>query len=228
MSRFYLPGFLGKVEDEIICPPLFQADSLEEWAQQFNQFAASFPAPRTLIGYSMGGRLALHALIDSPELYDQAVLVSTNPGLKTSIERSARYIKDLRWSERFLHEEWEPLLAAWDAQAVFQGSTKPDRPEAEYDRNMLSHQLSHYSLGLQKDLRPEIAQLSIPMIWVAGSLDPQFCALQEEMAKLNPLIQTIRLQNVGHRISFQLILEHVLDKLPQRLYHGKMAHSQKI
>jgi 2-succinyl-6-hydroxy-2,4-cyclohexadiene-1-carboxylate synthase len=228
MSHFYIPGFLGKVEDEIICPPLFQADSLEEWALQFNQFAATFPAPRTLIGYSMGGRLALHALIASPELYEQAVLVSTHPGLKKSIERSERYINDLRWAERFLHGDWESLMAAWDAQPVFQGSVQQQRPEAEFDRNVLSHQLNHYSLGLQRDLRSEIAKLNVPTAWVAGALDHKFCSLMDEIAGLNPMIQTFRLQNVGHRISFQLILEHVLDKLPQRLHHGKMAHSQKI
>lgn len=223
MNLFYLPGFLGK--SEAIVPPVIKAKSLEEWAREFNRFAASVPGPRTLIGYSMGGRQALHALIDSPELYDQAVLVSTHPGLKTSIEKSARYIKDLRWSERFLHDEWNSLIASWDAQPVFVGSHAPERLESSYDRQLLSHQLIHYSLGMQRDLRSEIAALNVPLVWVAGELDGKFCGMLDEIATLNKSIQTFKLKNLGHRISFQLILEHVLDKLPQRFNHGKMAHS---
>lgn len=208
--------------------PVIQAKTLDEWAYAFNRFAASFPGPRTLIGYSMGGRQALHALMESPELYDQAVLVSTHPGLKTSIEKSDRYIKDLRWSERFLHEEWNSLIAAWDAQPVFKASFRPERLEENYDRKILSHQLKHYSLGMQRDLRREIAALKIPIAWVAGEHDEKFCGLMDEIAALNPSIQTFKIKNLGHRISFQLILEHVLDTLPQRFNHGKMAHSQRI
>lgn len=226
MNLFYLPGFLGKPEG--IEAPVIKARSLDEWARAFNQFAASFSGPRMLVGYSMGGRQALHALLDAPELYEQAVLVSTNPGLKTSIEKSARYITDLRWSERFLHEEWNALIAAWDSQPVFKDSAQPERLEKDYDRKLLAHQLCHYSLGMQRNLRNEIATLDVPMIWIAGERDVKFCGFVDEMAAMNSSLQTFKLKNLGHRISFQLILEHVIDKIPQRFNHGKMAHSQRI
>ena len=48
-----------------------------------------------LIGYSMGGRLALHALIDSTAPWSKAVIIGADPGSGLDVERVAR---DTAWA----------------------------------------------------------------------------------------------------------------------------------
>ena len=71
-----------------------QAASLCGFAEFLNEIAApDVPGPRVLIGYSLGGRLALHALTQQPQLWDAAVLISPHPGLRSHGERAARKIR---------------------------------------------------------------------------------------------------------------------------------------
>ena len=75
-----------------------------------------------LLGYSLGGRLALHALLHAPELWAGALVVGADTGLADPKEREARVRWDAAWAERFLNEPWEDVLRDWDAQAVFGGA----------------------------------------------------------------------------------------------------------
>ena len=45
---------------------------------------------RALLGYSMGGRLALHALLDEPHPWQAAVIVSADPGSENEADRISR------------------------------------------------------------------------------------------------------------------------------------------
>ena len=64
---------------------------LSEWAAVFNaEVRAAGEKENFLVGYSMGGRLALHALLDDPALWTKAVIVSAHPGLLEERERLER------------------------------------------------------------------------------------------------------------------------------------------
>lgn len=208
MSVFTLHGFLGRPTDwdhlsfEHQAIDLFQqpiASSLEEWAQAFNTEVAKTPGPHTLIGYSLGGRLALHALIDQPELWKQATLISTHPGLKTEKEREQRLQHDQQWAERFLTEPWGQLMNAWNAQPVFAGDTPPSRPEKDNNRETLAKALTNYSLGTQKNLRTTIGELSMPIKWVVGAKDVKFTQLSCELVFAHPNSTVAVVPGVGHR-----------------------------
>lgn len=69
----------------------------------------------TLIGYSMGGRLAL-------QLRDQAtavVNIAGHPGLKTQTEKEQRLLIDTQWSEKLQNLAFEDFLKQWYAQPLF-------------------------------------------------------------------------------------------------------------
>ena len=51
-----------------------------------------------LVGYSMGGRLALHALQDTPEMGSNVIALSSHPGLREESERISRIGEELKWS----------------------------------------------------------------------------------------------------------------------------------
>jgi pimeloyl-ACP methyl ester carboxylesterase len=55
---------------------------------------AAAPTRFTLAGYSMGGRIALHAALAMPERVDRLILISASPGLADPDERENRRRSD--------------------------------------------------------------------------------------------------------------------------------------
>ena len=79
-------------------------------------------APYILLGYSMGGRLALHYVLQSGiPLGDlRGVIVEgANFGLSNAQEKVLRWQQDLLWAERFCHETPQVVLQDWYQQPVF-------------------------------------------------------------------------------------------------------------
>src|SRR5690606_21950754 len=95
------------------------------WAKNFNTWVTEITqgSPAYLVGYSLGGRLALHALKENPKLWQQVFLLSTNPGLQDDSARGIRARQDQAWAEKFKSDPWDEVLEHWNAQAVFDGPT---------------------------------------------------------------------------------------------------------
>lgn len=207
---FALHGFLGEPSDWAFLPDALSIDltaisspskGFWKWASSFNQMAFKVDAPRILIGYSLGGRLAMHALLENPSLWQGAVLISAHPGLSSPETKKQRLMQDLAWADRFKTEPWEKVMQAWNAQDVFVGDTVPiERLEKNYNRNQLSEMLRHWSLGHQEDLISRLQALPIPILWVAGQKDTRYVQLYQNYFK--PL-QTWVAPDVSHRVPWQ-------------------------
>ncbi|MEM7145098.1 MAG: hypothetical protein AAF591_08160, partial [Verrucomicrobiota bacterium] len=87
----------------------------EEWAKGFcDEVEAAEDDEAILLGYSMGGRLGLHALLERPGLWTGAVIVSAHPGLRDKAEREERLERDLEWARRLREDELESVVADWE------------------------------------------------------------------------------------------------------------------
>jgi 2-succinyl-6-hydroxy-2,4-cyclohexadiene-1-carboxylate synthase len=217
-----LHGFLGRGADwnelrsacateslpALHTPDLFAAPpahrSLAAWGDHFAAWVAETDPSPVLLGYSLGGRLALHALLARPTLWRGAVIVSTHPGLTDPAERAARRADDARWAERFLHEDWDMVLADWDAQAVFGGAKRTlERPASAYDRTALATALLDWSLGVQEPLAERLNGIPCPVLWVAGVRDARYVQLgRDAMAQL-PRGELRIAPNAGHRVPWE-------------------------
>lgn len=186
----------------------YSLNSFNEWAEQFNeevcrtcQSSSEHTAPRILMGYSMGGRLALHALIQRPDIWQGAIIISAHPGLSSCEEKAKRLERDKEWAARFESDDWEGLMRDWNFQEIFaHDSFCFERRRADHVRDKLAQALVNFSLGKQHDLRSEISKLSMPIVWVTGSLDKQYCALAEEVKLANPLSRKLVIEGAGHRV----------------------------
>ncbi len=191
--------------DYLNTPGLDPRNDFTAWAKNFNnKVLQRFPeGPRILVGYSLGGRLALHALKVASELYDNAIFISTNPGLLRDKEKAEREKSDQQWSEKFLKTPWAELMNEWKTQPVFKDSlTEPHRLEASYDRSMLAQSLQQWSLVRQEDFRDFIAQKGSQILWVCGEKDIKFASIAMELEKRSAKIQSVTLPKVSHRILF--------------------------
>lgn len=208
MTLIALHGFLGSPSDWNFWPSgewgvktfvpytIGSASSCEEWAEQFNQeIIAKTKAPRFLMGYSMGGRLALHALSMNPSMWEAGILISTHPGLQTDSERAIRLLHDQKWAEKFKNEPWDKVMQEWNKQPIFQNTYSFER--SEQDRTLLVQQLTNFSLGRQNDLRRNLPRL--PLIWVIGELDTLYRHYANEICKLHPFSTHLQLSDAGHR-----------------------------
>lgn len=204
MTVVALHGFLGRPADwDFLNPDVAPAlDAmpivpLRQWAQEFNR---KVEAPGLLLGYSLGGRLALHCCIENPKLWHAAVIVSANAGLSSPEDRSRRLQHDEQWAARFESEEWDPLMQAWDAQPALQSSARMPRNEAFYNRATLAAMLRIWSLGNQENLVEAIRQLPMPILWIAGENDFQYAAQARNLSFAHPLSQVVVVADAGHRV----------------------------
>ncbi len=191
--------------DYMKTPGLDPSNDFATWARAFNaRIRQQFPeGPRILVGYSLGGRLALHALQADSGLYEKAIFVSANPGLQRSKDQEDRARTDLSWSQKFLETPWAALMKEWGSQTAFKDSTyEPQRSEEAYSRALLSQALLQWSLSQQMDFRDLIAQLSEKILWVAGEKDIKFSSISMDLKKRSPGLASLILPKASHRVMF--------------------------
>jgi 2-succinyl-6-hydroxy-2,4-cyclohexadiene-1-carboxylate synthase len=233
-----IPGFLGQPSDwdilqrsDIIGVDLhaFSWNSLGGWAKQFNDWIVlQNKKPSVLMGYSLGGRFALHALVDRPEQWQAAIIVSAHSGFANDQERDKRKQQDQKWAERFEKEEWATLMQAWNAQEVFmQDDFHFDRQERDYQRQQLMNIFIHGSLAQQADLRSHIALLPIPILWITGSRDIRYSQLAQALSFAHPLSRWQKVEQAGHRVPWSqpLIFSQLIQAFLAQIQSGE-ARSQ--
>lgn len=176
---------------------------MQEWGNAFNQFVrAKGAAQNYLIGYSLGGRLGLQALVAEAALWSGATFFSIQPGLQAQAERDLRAESDRQWGQRFLREEWPGLLRDWNAQKVFLGSSEPKRIESAYSRSRLQKSLESWSLARQPDLRGALEANANKINWVVGERDSKFVQIAKDLKEQIPALEVKLMPNASHRILF--------------------------
>ena len=169
-----------------------------------------------LLGYSLGARLALHALCTAPGNWAGAIIVSGHPGLTSAPDRAARLAEDCQWAERVRDMPWESVLAAWEDRPVFAHGCPParwredlrrawqaDRHALATRREAIARSLVVWSLGAQPDFRAMLTSCALPVLWLTGSGDVKFSGLGQEIAATTPGISHHMLPACGHRLPWE-------------------------
>jgi len=154
---------------------------------------------RVLVGYSMGGRLTLHALIEGAH-FDRAVIISA--GLNLEEGREERRQRDEAWAKRFESDPWDELMLDWNAQPVFGGHVI-ERFEKDYDRSVLAQDLRETSPGVLPPLAPHLHKILIPVLWIAGELDKAYVEVGKRAVSLLPNAELWICPGAGHRVPWE-------------------------
>jgi len=191
--------FSGDAEEVDLWAEVNRGLGLEAWAGDFCARVAERQVGDDkpwLAGYSLGGRLALHALTVAPELWGGAVILSAHPGITDEKQRKLRLRKDAAWAEKARHGDWLEFIADWNSQAVLEGEGSVGfinrQRHLRSRRESIARAFELWSLGGQADLRDRIASCRLPILWLTGREDLKFTELGGEMAG--------RLQNGEHRV----------------------------
>jgi 2-succinyl-6-hydroxy-2,4-cyclohexadiene-1-carboxylate synthase len=160
MKAVLLHGFLGNPDDwegviqhlekAYECYALPLPEKLEEFPDLLDKYNI---ASCTLIGYSMGGRVALQLYQKYKARIEKLVLLSSHFGLKEEDERQKRWEEDCILAKKLETLPIDEFLAFWYSQPLFAGFEMPKRRLA-IDKTYHSTLIRNYSLGKQPLLSP--------------------------------------------------------------------------
>lgn len=160
-----------------------------------------------LIGYSMGGRVALSLLARAPWYFASVTTISASPGIADPKERAARHDADLALADRVEQIGVDPFVEEWLTQDIF----GPYRESLDADRLAATIELrkANSSVGLANSLRgtgagamppvwPTLSTVRSPMLNIVGELDDKYVAIGSQMAEATPMCRNIVVEGAGH------------------------------
>ena len=198
-------------------PDLFFTETVDALAMELTRSAA--PEPSFLVGYSMGGRIALSLALRYPELFEKAIIVSASPGLRTEEERLSRRESD-EGIARKIEKNFEGFIQAWYEQPLF-ATLKNHQifKEVESERKInnpanLASALRLLGTGRQPSLWDELKKNSVPIQFFAGEKDLKFVEIGRQMVNLCTESTLEIFPGCGHTLHLEN-RELFLDRLTQ-------------
>jgi dihydroxynaphthoic acid synthetase/2-succinyl-6-hydroxy-2,4-cyclohexadiene-1-carboxylate synthase len=166
-----------------------------------------------VLGYSLGGRIALGLAALRPERVRSAVLIGASAGLADPAERAARVRADEALAASLERDGVEPFTDHWLALPLFASQARlgPEflaRARAQRLRNRshgLAASLRGIGTGAQPPLHDRLAHSRVPLLFVAGAEDAKFAALARALAERAPRGQCAVVANAGHAVHLEAL-----------------------
>lgn len=163
-----------------------------------------------LVGYSMGGRLALYLALRYPDRCAGLFLESASPGIESPEERDARRCADEEKAERLELGDFEEFLRDWYRQPLFASLARHEglvekliESRTNNDPRELAKSLRGMGTGSQPSLWNELSGLKAPTLAVAGELDEKFVRISRRMASLSSWMKPIVVAGAGHNVHIE-------------------------
>ncbi len=168
-----------------------------------------------LIGYSMGGRLALYLTLHFPERFSQVVLESASPGLAREVDRLERVRRDNQIAQKLTriaqnqNNDFAIFLSTWYSQAIF-GNIK-NHPQFEQlitsrlqsNPNELVKSLRLMGTGNQPSLWEKIKRNQRPILLLVGEYDDKFIDINTKMADICKYCRLKIISHTAHNTHFE-------------------------
>jgi 2-succinyl-6-hydroxy-2,4-cyclohexadiene-1-carboxylate synthase len=159
-------------------------------------------------GYSMGGRLALHAAFARPERVRRLILIGASPGLADPAERAERRAADEALADEVEGMTIEAFAARWARTPVLAG--QPPEVLAAVNAQRLRNRpaglaaaLRGLGTGALPSLWDRLGELTIPVELVVGERDAKFRAVAERMAAALPDARLHVVAGAGHAVHLE-------------------------
>jgi 2-succinyl-6-hydroxy-2,4-cyclohexadiene-1-carboxylate synthase len=229
----FVPGFMqqggawGPIADRVAGshPTTWldlESDTLEG---RVDEVTAGIPAGGVAIGYSMGGRLALHAALRDPDRPAAIVTVGASAGIEDPQERERRRAADEDLAGWIETHSIEAVVKRWEAQPVFAtqdpalvAAQRPAR--LEHSPPHLARVLRAAGQGATTPVWDRLGELRCPVLAVAGERDDVYVSAARRLSELTPMGRLAIVPGVGHAVHLEApeaFSELLLDFLDEHL-----------
>ena len=166
----------------------------------------SLEVPKThLVGYSMGGRLALHVAAEHPDRLLSLTTIGAHAGLEEET-RAGRIAGDEELAARIEKEGIEWFVGYWSSLPLFAGLARRGpafqaalRAERMANRpGGLAASLRGMGAGAMVPLWDRLAAVSCPALFIAGALDHGYAAQARHLAASVPAGRYELVARAGH------------------------------
>jgi 2-succinyl-6-hydroxy-2,4-cyclohexadiene-1-carboxylate synthase len=160
----------------------------------------------TYVGYSMGGRVALHAALALPEMVRRLVLIGATAGIEDPDERRARREADERLADRIQSADMASFIDEWLANPLFAGLTDATALRADRLRNNaagLSASLRATGTGAQTPLWERLDAIVCPVLVLVGEHDQKFTELGRRLVDALPDAELAVVLDAGHSVHLE-------------------------
>jgi len=160
---------------------------------------ASAITPDIVIGYSLGGRIALHLALAFPDLVERLVLIGATGGLDSEEERKQRRVADESLADHLEEVGVGVFLDEWLSQPMFASLTAEQsfrELRATNSTAGLASSLRLCGVGTQESLWDRLNTLTMPVLVLAGSNDEKFTQLGHRLVA-----------SIGNNASFESVAD---------------------
>jgi len=146
--------------------------------------------PIDLLGYSLGGRLALELALGAPHRVSRLVLLGATAGIDDPTEAAARRARDEALADQIERtDDVAAFLRQWLDQDLFADLSDDDAQLSARLRNTapgLASSLRHAGAGTQVPSWDRLDGLGCPVLVVAGEEDDKFSQLGRRLVERLP------------------------------------------
>ncbi|MEQ8839902.1 MAG: 2-succinyl-6-hydroxy-2,4-cyclohexadiene-1-carboxylate synthase [Acidimicrobiales bacterium] len=184
------------------------AHGVDEMAGQIVEMMAALgePAPFDLLGYSMGGRVALTLACRHPGQVASLTLIGASAGLATEDERATRREADEKLAATLQQDGLDSFVDAWMANPLFATQT---RLGTDFLAGARAQRLRNSSAGLARSLRAAgtgtmrplhdlLARCHVPTALVVGADDEKFRVIAADLGTRLPAATVAVIDDAGH------------------------------
>lgn len=156
-----------------------------------------------LVGYSLGGRLALTAALAAPQAFRALITVGAGAGITDPAERARRLAADQAFADWIETQPIETIVERWERQPIFatQSSDLVDRQRAarlSHDPAELATLLRSAGQGAMEPVWDRLGDFQIPVLALAGELDTAYLAHAARLAAAVPDGRSVSIAAAGH------------------------------
>jgi 2-succinyl-6-hydroxy-2,4-cyclohexadiene-1-carboxylate synthase len=209
----FVPGFMqpattwAGVADRLDPPTALLEHREHSFEGRLREIAAAGESA-LIVGYSLGGRLALRAVLRDPARYAGLVTVGATAGIDEPATRTARAEADDRLASWIEAAPIEDVVAIWERQPLF-----ADQLEAlieaqragrlAQDPAELAQLLRTAGQGVLEPVWHELLTLDLPVLAIAGSRDEGYSSAAQKIASTAPNARAAIVADAGHAAHLQ-------------------------
>ena len=204
VARIICPDLVGHGRSEV--PDDLDCYRVESMAGQVAALADALDCETFhLVGYSMGGRVALALGCTASQRLRSLTLIGATAGIAEPEQRRQRAETDAARAERIL-TDCEAFVDEWMADPLFAGQATLGETHLQAARAQrlasnpqgLARSLLAGGSGAMEPLHQRLGDCDAPTRLLVGAHDTKFCAIADQLASRLPRAGVVRIDGAGH------------------------------